>query len=161
MSGARSLYTAQTVAGCEQPPARMSHKPPGAAKGFFDGAWWPRSAEPVTEFSALVSAVAGRLGAVDRIGYNPTAWDLAPDVLMVAGHPVRLHGFHGLNPFTVVLIGPIVHRLTLLVIPAATPQPTAAAALALAADPDNVDDAARIFAGSGATTDPSAHPGTG
>ena len=128
---------------------RLTRKPDGAAKGFFDGGWWPRTREPVAEFSALVAA----LGPVDRIGFSTTSWELAPHRLVVGENTVRLVGFRGLNPHTIILIGPHLLRLTLLVVPAATARSAAETALAFAAASDNTDDAAGIFTASG-----TAHP---
>jgi hypothetical protein len=145
----RSHDTARAFVNSRQAEPRMTLKLMGAAKGFFDGGWWPRSQEPVTEFSALVSALRAHFGSVDRIGFNLVSWDMAPWRLVVAADTVRLEGFRGLNPHTVILIGPHLHRLTLLVVPAGASTAAARTALSLAAANDNTDDATRIFAASG------------
>jgi hypothetical protein len=124
-------------------------KPPGAVKGSFDGAWWPRSREPVTEFSALVTALAADSGPVDRIGFNPAGWDLAPRELALETGLVRLAGFFGLDRHTIVVIGPRIRRLTLLVVPAGADPAAAERALAAAAAPDATGSAVLILTTSG------------
>jgi len=141
-----SRVTACVVVDAPDLDSRLALKPRGAAKGFFDGGWWPRSADPVVEFSALVRAVAERLGLVHRIAFSLRAWDMAPSRLVVRDGIVLLQGFHALNGHTVVAIGPAIRRLTLLVVPADTDPGTADRALALAAAPHSVDDADQIFA---------------
>ncbi|GAA1033679.1 MULTISPECIES: DUF5994 family protein [Amycolatopsis] len=135
------------------PPAlgrRLRFKEQHAAKGCFDGAWWPRSREPVTEFSALAAALVDRFGRVDRIGFNPGAWDLAPARLAHGPALVRLAAFYGLQQHTVVVIGPRIHHLTLLVIPPEASPAAAERALCSAIDPDSTDAAHVILAASGA-----------
>lgn len=120
------------------------------AQGCFDGAWWPRSREPVTEFSALASALVGRFGRVDRIGFTPGAWDLAPARLAREPDLVRLAAFFGLQQHTIVVIGPRIRRLTLLVIPPDASPAGAERALRSAIDPDSTGAAHVLLAASGA-----------
>jgi len=141
--------TASAVVASPHVESRLTLKPAGALKGFFDGGWWPRSQDPVTEFSALVTTLVARFGAVDRIGFSLKAWDMAPRHLVVAGQKVRLEGFSGLNPQTVIVIGPNLPRVTLLVVPAGARTEAAQAALALAAAENNTGEAEQIFAASG------------
>ncbi|GAA3525576.1 DUF5994 family protein [Amycolatopsis ultiminotia] len=129
---------------------RLRFKEPHAAKGCFDAAWWPRSREPVTEFSALVAALTERFGRVDRIGFNPTAWDLAPDRLAHGPDLVRLAGFFGLQQHTVVVIGPRIQHITVLVIPPEAGPDAAERALSAATAPECTDAAHVILTGTGA-----------
>ncbi|WP_275291748.1 DUF5994 family protein [Amycolatopsis sp. La24] len=128
---------------------RLRLKEPGAVKGCFDGSWWPRSREPVAEFSALVAALADRSGRVDRIGFNPAAWDLAPARLAHGPNLVRLAGFFGLQQHTVVVIGPRIHHLTLLAIPPDASPEAAERALSAASADDSTDAALEILRDSG------------
>jgi hypothetical protein len=57
---------------------RLRLKSPGAVRAASTAAGGPRSREPVAEFSALITALAADSGPVDRIGFNPASWDLAP-----------------------------------------------------------------------------------
>lgn len=133
---------------------RLRLKPPGAVKGCFDGGWWPCSREPVTEFSALVTALATDSGPVDRIGFNPVTWDLAPRKLATEAGLVRLAGFFGLDRHTIVVIGPGVRRLALLVVPPGVDPAVAERALEAAAAPDAVGSAVLILTTSGAPGPP-------
>lgn len=128
---------------------RLRLKTPGAVKGCFDGAWWPRSREPVAEFSALVTALAVDSGPVDRIGFNPAMWDLPPGKLALESGFVELAGFFGLDRYTIVVIGPRIRRLTLLVVPPDADAPAAERALAAATAPDASGSAVLILTASG------------
>ncbi|MFB9926720.1 DUF5994 family protein [Amycolatopsis halotolerans] len=128
---------------------RLRLKEPNATKGCFDGAWWPRSREPVAEFSALVAALADRSGRVDRIGFNPAAWDLAPLRLAHGPNLVRLAGFFGLQEHTVVVIGPRIRHVTLLVIPPDAPPDAAERALSAASAGDSTGAALEILRDTG------------
>ncbi|MEV4605019.1 DUF5994 family protein [Amycolatopsis sp. NPDC049253] len=140
---------AGTVIGSLETGNRLRLKEPGAAKGCFDGAWWPRSRDPVREFSALVAAVAARRGRVDRIGFNPAAWDLAPARLAHGPDLVRLAGFFGLQQHTVVVVGPYLHHLTLLVIPPDADPAAAERALIATSAPDSTGSAEFILSDTG------------
>lgn len=124
---------------------RLRLKRSDAVKGCFDGAWRPLSLEPVAEFSALVAVLSSRAGPVDRIGFNPAAWDLAPAHLAHGPDLVRLSGFFGLQQHTVVVIGSRIRRLTLLVIPPGTSDAVAERALAAASASDSVGTAEEIL----------------
>jgi len=137
------------VVGSPAVEKRLRRKPPGAVKGCFDGAWWPRSREPVAEFSALVTALAADSGPVDRIGFNPVMWDLAPRTLALETGFVRLAGFFGLDRHTIVVIGPRIRRLTLLVVPPGADPAAAERALEAATAPDAVGSAVLILTTSG------------
>jgi hypothetical protein len=140
--------SATALVDSRQAVVRLTLKPTGAAKGFFDGGWWPHSWEPVAEFSALVGALP--VGSVERIGFNLTSWGTAPRRLVVQDRTVRLEGFRSTDPNTVTVIGPHLDRLTLLVVPPGAPADAAQRALMTVAAGANVDDATRIFAASGA-----------
>ncbi|MEV7037533.1 DUF5994 family protein [Amycolatopsis sp. NPDC051061] len=145
-----SNSAAGPVVGSPAVGRRLRLKSPGAVKGCFDGGWWPRSRDPVAEFSALITALAADSGPVDRIGFNPASWDLAPRKLALEAGLVQLAGFAGLDRHTVVVIGPSIRRLTLLVIPACVEPAAAERALEAAAAPDAVGSAVLILTTSGA-----------
>jgi len=119
---------------------RLKLKPKMPATGYVDGAWWPRSLDLSTELPALLAVLAVRLGRVQRVSYNLTAWDAAPRRLHVADQLVRLGGFHFQNPHTVDVLGLGGPRITLLVIPPGTDQTTAHQVLMTAARRDNIDN---------------------
>ncbi|GGK69694.1 DUF5994 family protein [Nocardia camponoti] len=43
-----------------------------ASSGAIDGAWWPRTDQPMTEIHQLVGAVAPRIGQLARLGFDWT-----------------------------------------------------------------------------------------
>ncbi|WP_206077850.1 DUF5994 family protein [Prauserella endophytica] len=128
----------------------MALKPRAAAMGMVDGAWWPRSWEPVAEFPAMIAGIEWRLGRAARIAFNADAWAEAPRRLVVDGQPVELEGFRSLDEHTVLVSGHGWHRMVLLVIPPETSERAAAAALERAADPGNTEQATQILFRSGA-----------
>ncbi|WP_190816159.1 DUF5994 family protein [Saccharopolyspora pogona] len=130
----------QSHPGTTQTPAlaRFTLKPATGSRGFVDGAWWPRSTNPTTEFTALLTALTTTSGPMNRFAYNLTAWNPAPRKLRVEGHQVRLEGFHALDEHTVSMTSPTGHRMVLLVIPADTTELHGNEMLAKASEPDSV-----------------------
>lgn len=128
---------------------RLALKPTAALMGAVDGAWWPRTANPLAEFPALITGVALYRGPVARLAFNSTAWDDAPDRIVVAGATIELEGFRSLDRHTVLVSGVNWHRMVLLVIPPRTGEQAAAAAIALAASSDNTQQATQILVASG------------
>ena len=64
---------------------------------ILDGAWWPRSHDPVVEVSNLVAALEARRIPVAKIMLNPSGWDSHPRRIGVAGRTVRLGWFTTLD----------------------------------------------------------------
>ncbi|HEY0811734.1 MAG TPA: DUF5994 family protein [Pseudonocardia sp.] len=117
---------------------RLSLKPDAEATGFVDGAWWPRSRDLAAELPAVTAEVAKRLGPVERVAYNISAWADSPRKIRIGDATVRMAGFHSLDFDTVQLIGAR-RRLVLLVVPPDTDEQTALSVLATAGDGDNTD----------------------
>ncbi|MGP4017751.1 DUF5994 family protein [Saccharopolyspora sp. 5N708] len=117
---------------------RFTLKSATSPRGFVDGAWWPRSANPTIEFTGLLTALTATSGPMTRLAYNLTAWEPAPRKLRVEGHQVRLEGFHALDQQTVSLTSPSGHRMVLLVIPVDTTELRGNAVLAKASQQDSV-----------------------
>jgi hypothetical protein len=120
-------------------------KPKAPATGYVDGAWWPRSLDLSTELPALLAVLAVRLGRIQRVSYNLTAWNTAPRRLQVEDQPVRLGGFHFQNPHTVDVFGLDGPRITLLIVPPGTIQATAHEVLMTAASRDNLDSIDKLL----------------
>ncbi|WP_143268619.1 DUF5994 family protein [Amycolatopsis vastitatis] len=76
---------------------------------------------------------------------------IRPTTGHVDGHVVRLEGFRSQGSGTLTVIGWDRHRLTMLVIPPETSRDAAQHVLATAADKDNTDAGARLFAAAGTT----------
>jgi len=68
-----------------------------ARRTFLDGAWWPRSHDPVVEVSDLVVALDACQLPISRIMLNPSGWDTHPRRIGVAGRTVRLGWFATLD----------------------------------------------------------------
>ena len=117
----------------------MKLKPKAPTTGCVDGAWWPRSRDLSAELPALLAVLAVRLGHVQRVTYNLTAWDPAPRRLILNDQPVRLSGFHSQHTHTVDVLGRDGPRITLLVVPPETKQATAHQVILRAARRGNID----------------------
>jgi hypothetical protein len=131
---------------------RIETKPAGAATGYVDGGWWPRSADPVSEFPGLVGALHGQVGQVSRVAFNLESWAPVHRKLTVAGRVLRCDGFHSMNPHTVTVIGTNSRRVTLLVVPPNTPGGAARAVLRSAAAENSTATVEDILAGNGVQT---------
>lgn len=128
---------------------RLALKPKAALVGAVDGAWWPRTTNPLAEFPALIAGIELRRGPVDRVAFSSIAWDDAPDRIVVADAPIKLEGFRSLDRRTVLVSGVNWRRMVLLVIPPHADDQAALAAIALAASGDNTDQATQILIASG------------
>lgn len=118
---------------------RLRVKPDGSARGYVDGAWWPRSRDLTTELPDLLAALAARQGRIARVTYNLTRWEAGTRRLTVDGRVVRLEGFRSQHPDTVTVAGWDRWRLTLLVVPPEATRSAGHHVLMTAAQRDNVD----------------------
>ena len=118
---------------------RLSMKPVGSTTGFVDGAWWPYSTELATEIPALLEAITGRLGSIERVSYNIAGWASASRRVDAGGIRVRLDGFRTRPPDTIDVSGVNDHRVTLLVIPPTTDQAAARDIMRRASTDGNTD----------------------
>lgn len=135
--------------------ARFTLKPATGKRGFVDGAWWPRSTNPTTEFTTLLTGLSGASGPMTRLAYNLTAWKAAPRKIRVQGHQVRLEGFHTLDPRTVSLADSCGHHIVLLLIPVETTELRGNELLASAAEHNSVASPAELLANAPTTTEDS------
>jgi hypothetical protein len=110
-------------------PPRLVFPPHPAAPGGVDGRWWPRTQDLAVELPALITAVAQRFGAVDRISADPEAWDHKPRSATIGGRVILLDWFGAGQRHLVGLFGPHSSRLELLVIPPGTAPVVALACL--------------------------------
>jgi len=118
---------------------RLDMKPVGSTTGFVDGAWWPYSTELATEIPALLAAITGRLGSIERVSYNLAGWASASRRVDAGGIRVRLDGFRTRPPDTIDVSGVNDHRVTLLVIPPTTDQAAAQDIMRRASTDGNTD----------------------
>ncbi|MFD0364942.1 DUF5994 family protein [Nocardia sp. GCM10030253] len=115
---------------------RLRLKPKAERGGYLDGAWWPRSSGLTAELPDLLAVLTVRLGPVWRVVYDPTGWSPAPRQMTANGHAIRLDAY----PFelwnTMYVFGSDSSLTVLQVIPSATNQPAAHAALMAAVAPE-------------------------
>lgn len=135
------------------PAPRVRVKPAGPVTGQVDGAWWPRSRDLSAELPTLLAELADHWGCVSRVSYNLDVWNPVERRLTIAGHIVRLGGFHYQHRDTVTLIDANGQRLTLLVVPPETTSPAAQHALTTAAQPGNTDPIDTLLASTYTDTD--------
>jgi hypothetical protein len=126
------------------PRLRLKRKAP--VSGYVDGAWWPHSDDLTTELPDLLSVLSVRLGTTARVMYNLGEWASAPRRTTVDGCTVRLDGYRGQPPHTLVVLDNYGNRIVLLVIPADTDPDRAHAIAAAAATSDDATSVADLLA---------------
>jgi hypothetical protein len=129
-------------------------KPPTATTkhaGYVDGAWWPRSRDLSGELPALLTALTGRLGTIERMAYRITEWRPAARRVDGAGRSVKLGGFHHQGAHTVDVRASSGTRVTLLVIPPDTESADAEDIALTTATAGNVDTVATLLVPAAAT----------
>ncbi|MGC4953652.1 DUF5994 family protein [Actinomadura citrea] len=120
--------------------------PPGSARTVLDGAWWPRSTDPVAELPGLILALQDH-GPIDdhrpitHVLLRVDDWDDRPRRLRIDGpndaRVVRLSWFDSLPPGLLTAIHADGRRVDLFTVPASTPRAEAEAAMELASHPAN------------------------
>ncbi|MDO3650798.1 DUF5994 family protein [Nocardia mangyaensis] len=111
-------------------PIRLMLRDRDATTGPIDGAWWPRTDQPMTELHQLVAAVGPRIGKLARLGFD---WNSSEPGTGATGEQAsRIMHLVGSNGAT----------LALLVIPAATEAPAARSQMRWAAGKPRVQDPA-------------------
>ncbi|MFI0370568.1 DUF5994 family protein [Actinomadura sp. 1N219] len=121
--------------------------PPGSARTVLDGAWWPRSADPVAELPGLILALQDH-GPIDdqrpitHVLLRGDDWDSRPRRLRIDGpsdtRVVRLSWFDSLPSGLLTAIHADGRRVDLFTVPAATPPDEAEASLDGASHPHNL-----------------------
>ena len=117
---------------------------------LLDGAWWPRSTDPVAELAGLIIALDDRFEPIQQIMLNNTAWDRWFRRIAVGNRVVKVSWFATLNPALVIATTEQGAQLDLLVVPSSTPEAVAEVVMAQATDPDNTMAAADILRAQGA-----------
>ena len=125
---------------------RLDLKPEGSTTGFVDGAWWPYSTDLAAEIPALLEAITGRLGSIERVSYSMAGWASASRRVEAGGIRVRLDGFRTRPSDTIDVSGVSDHRVTLLVIPPTTEQSAARDIMRRASTPGNCESTETLLA---------------
>lgn len=121
--------------------------PPGSARTALDGAWWPRSADPVAELPGLILALQDH-GPIDdqrpitHVLLRADDWDSRPRRLRIDGpthtRVARLSWFDSLPSGLLTAIHADGRRVDLFTVPAATPRDEAEASMDRASHPHNL-----------------------
>ncbi|MEE6262438.1 DUF5994 family protein [Plantactinospora sonchi] len=114
---------------------RLSHVPVRSANAVLDGAWWPRSRDPIAELPGLVLALSQRYGPIRNVVVNSGAWDRRFRRLVVGTDVVRLGWFTSMDIALLVATTERGDQIDLLVVPPTTATAVAENAMAAAADP--------------------------
>ena len=123
-------------AGPENTP-RLRMKPKARPTGHVDGAWWPHTDDLPSELPDLLAVLSVRLGSVERVIYDLSAWAKAPARLATDGRSVRLDGFRHQPANTLEVCGLGREKILLMVVPPSTDPDVAHKAMMTAAAPDN------------------------
>ena len=141
MSGsmtATPLWDPPSQNGRHQP--RLKLKPEADPSGYVDGGWWPRSRDLAAELPALLTALAVRMGRIERVSFHLTTWGAAAArKIEVGGSAVRLAGYRSQHPDTIDVISAR-QLITLLVVPPEAAAELAHRALVTAAQRGNTDE---------------------
>jgi hypothetical protein len=130
------------------PPAqtpRLRLKPKAPQSGYVDGAWWPHTADLVTELPDLLSVLSVRLGPIARVIYNVTEWGKAPAKFASGIRSVRLDGYRRQPVSTVEVVGLNRSRIVLLVVSPNAEPDHAHAIMMAAAGPANAATVASLM----------------
>lgn len=127
---------------------RLSLPDVRAGRAVLDGAWWPRSRDPVAELPGLVLALTERFGPIRRLILNSTTWDGRFQRLEVGARVVRIGWFSTVDPGLMIATTDRGDQIDLLIVPPEATSAVAAAAMAAAADPANRLRAPAVLAAS-------------
>jgi Family of unknown function (DUF5994) len=117
---------------------RLRLQPAGTRYSLLDGAWWPRSTDPVAELPGLVLAIDALQGPVTRLMLHAPAWTNRPRRLAVAGRVVRLGYFASQPPDLLIAVcGSGGARVDLLTVPPGAAREIAETAMTRAATAGN------------------------
>jgi Family of unknown function (DUF5994) len=136
MSATSAVDRMTTISSTPPSTPRLRMEATGSHRTLLDGAWWPRSTDPVAELPGLVLALDKVRGPVTRLVLAAAGWDAHPRRLSIAGRVLRL-GYFSSQPVSLLTAICGNDRIDLLVVPADTAAGTADAAMVLAATAGN------------------------
>ncbi|MBW6439317.1 hypothetical protein KZ829_36900 [Actinoplanes hulinensis] len=141
-----TAHARMTIASVTPPSVpRLRLEPTGSRRTLLDGAWWPRSTDPIAELPGLVLAIDKIRGPVTRLVLAAGGWDNHPRRLSVHGRVLRL-GYFTSQPLSLLTaICERNERVDLLVVAPDTASGTADTAMILAATSTNPVHAQNII----------------
>ncbi|MFG1923198.1 DUF5994 family protein [Cryptosporangium sp. NPDC048952] len=98
----------------------------------LDGAWWPRTRNPLVEFPLLMAEVIAVIGEVERMSLSGSGWLTTPRAVPFDRHRVDVCWFSPNDPHEVEVLAKNDLVLDLLLIPPAAAPIAALAAMAAA-----------------------------
>ncbi|MEE6307963.1 DUF5994 family protein [Plantactinospora veratri] len=133
------------------PPSqpRLSLPPARANGAVLDGAWWPRSWDPLAELPGLVVTLSARYGRIRNVVLNSGAWDGRFRRFVAGDDVVRAGWFSSLDAALLIATTEGGDQIDLLVVPPSTTAAAAERAMTMAADPANTLRAPAIIAADG------------
>lgn len=141
-SGTRKTFVSST------PPSvpRLRLPSTSSHRAHLDGAWWPRSTDPVAELPGLVLAIDAIRGPITRLVLAADGWAEHPRRLGVADRVLRLGYFHSQPTSLLTALCANGDRVDLLVVAPDADEETAEAAMILATAIDNLVPVQQIVA---------------
>lgn len=103
-----------------------------AGDSLLDGAWWPRSSNPLVELPLLVAELAAVVGAVKQLSLGGAGWSTTPRTVPFDRSRVGVCWFSPEDSHEIVVTASNDTVLDLLLVPPATRPITALAAMAAA-----------------------------
>jgi hypothetical protein len=117
-----------------QPLLRLRLAPHLGGPRAIDGAWWPRSYDPLAELPTLLAGLPRTWGQITSVMLNGAEWSSTPGRMLVAGQVVSLRRrLSATAAHTIVLTAPGHARWDLIVVPPDTTEEAAEPMLARAA----------------------------
>jgi hypothetical protein len=134
------------IAVSQAAPTRTSLVSVRAGQAVLDGAWWPRSTDPVAELPGLVSALDDHFGKIRKLMLHRGSWDSYPRRLQLGARHVRLGWFQSVDPTLMIATTESDIQLDLIVVPVETGANLARNVMDEAADPANTKRAPEVSA---------------
>jgi hypothetical protein len=119
---------------------------------LLDGAWWPRSNNPLIELPLLVAELASAVGAVKQLSLGGAGWTTTPRTVPFDRSRVDVCWFSPEDSHEIVVTTATDVVLDLLLVPPATSPITALAAMAAATRGTNAARGSELLAAHGAGT---------
>jgi hypothetical protein len=96
--------------------SRLALRSDISVRTVLDGAWWPRSRDPLVEVSNLARALDARYGPLSAVLLNAGGWDTHPSHIQVGGRRIRLGWFGSLEASLLIVDTAAGRRVDLMVV---------------------------------------------